>query len=206
MRCLNVGTTNQIAVLGNQHKQHLNITCSKCTLVVFNHRSKGTAIVPSRPCLLLTRLYIQMAISRATSELGYSALRPKQELAVRHILRGSDVFVSLPTGSGKSSYYCLLSRAFDFLRQRTALRESRASSRLCHEPHNFEPRRNTSGNLSALPKTSATPCFKSGKTNSLEEPNSFLRSDGRRKTSQSEQLSTLLADAIACFHFIIDIV
>ena len=68
MRCRNVGNTNQIAVSVNQHKQHLNITCS----VVFNHRSsKSTTIVPVRPCLLLTRLYIQMAISRATSELGY---------------------------------------------------------------------------------------------------------------------------------------
>ena len=28
-------STNQIAVSGNQHKEHLNIKCSKCTLVVF---------------------------------------------------------------------------------------------------------------------------------------------------------------------------
>ena len=48
VRCQNVGSTNQIAVSGIQHKQHLNITCSKCTLVLFNHRSSNsTAIVPA---------------------------------------------------------------------------------------------------------------------------------------------------------------
>ena len=35
VRCRHVGSINQIAVSGNQHKQHLNIKCSKCTLVVF---------------------------------------------------------------------------------------------------------------------------------------------------------------------------
>ena len=108
------------------------------------------------------------------------------------------MLVSLPTGSGKSSCYCLLSRAFDFLRKRAAL----TSSRLCHGPHNFEPRRNTSGNLSALPETSATTYFKGGKTKSPEELNTFLRSDGLRKMSQ--QLNTLLADAIVRFRLILE--
>ena len=112
------------------------------------------------------------------------------------------MLVSLPTCSGKSSCYCLLSRAFDFLRKPAALRGSIASSRLCHGPHNFEPRRNTSGNLSALPETSATTCFKGGKTNSPEELNTFLRSDGLRKVSQ--QLNTLLADAIVRFCLILE--
>ena len=66
VRCRNVGSTNQIVVSGNQHKQHLTITCSKCTLDRKSRRSrqghkrrsnKSTAIVPARPCLLLTRLY-----------------------------------------------------------------------------------------------------------------------------------------------------
>ena len=38
---------------------------------------------------------ISKAISYATKALGYSELRPNQELAVKHFLRGHDIFVSL---------------------------------------------------------------------------------------------------------------
>ena len=48
------------------------------------------------------------AIASATEKLGYSELRKNQELVVRHFPRERDVFVSLPTGSGKSVCYCLL--------------------------------------------------------------------------------------------------
>ena len=61
---------------------------------------------------------ISKAISYATEALGYSELRPNQELAVKHFLCGHDVFVSLPTRSSKSLCYCLLPKAFDFLWQR----------------------------------------------------------------------------------------
>ena len=144
-----------------------------------------------------------MAIFRAPSELGDSALRPKKELAKRHFfLRKQRVCIS-PSGSGKSSYYYLLSRAFDFLRQRTALRESIASSRLYHGPHNFEPRRKHRATCPLYRKHRLPPISRGKKK--LEERNTFLRSDDRKKTLQSEQLTkinTLLADATAHFHFI----
>ena len=57
------------------------------------------------------------AISKATKLLGYTELRPKQELVVKRFLQGRDVFVSLPTGSGKSLCYCLLPAVFNELRK-----------------------------------------------------------------------------------------
>ena len=62
--------------------------------------------------MAVSEVRISKAISYATKALGYSELRPNQELAVKHFLRGHDVFVSLPTGS--SLCYCLLPKAFDF--------------------------------------------------------------------------------------------
>ncbi len=57
---------------------------------------------------------IDDALRTATKEMGYSDLRPKQEEVVRNFMRGRDVFVSLPTGSGKSLCYSVL-RVLEFL-------------------------------------------------------------------------------------------
>ena len=51
---------------------------------------------------------VASALSRAATKLGYSTLLPQQERVVRAFVQGRDVFVSLPTGSGKSLCYCLL--------------------------------------------------------------------------------------------------
>ena len=57
-------------------------------------------------------------IVRAGQKLGYSSLRENQLQAVRSFMEGNDVFVILPTGSGKSLCFSVLPIAFDFLFER----------------------------------------------------------------------------------------
>ncbi len=58
------------------------------------------------------------AIRVATIKLGYKELKPSQELAVRSLVDGRDVFVSLPTAdSGKSLCFCVLPGVFDEFRK-----------------------------------------------------------------------------------------
>ena len=61
---------------------------------------------------------IQSAVARCASALGYAALRPKRSAVVEEFLRGRDVFVSLPTGSGKSLCFAILPKVFDELLNR----------------------------------------------------------------------------------------
>ena len=58
---------------------------------------------------------IQEAITTSAIQLGYSCLRDQQRLAVFHFMMGNDVFLSLPTGSGKSLCYWILPKTFDNL-------------------------------------------------------------------------------------------
>ncbi len=54
-------------------------------------------------------------IVKAAGSLGYT-LKPEQKQALLKFVGGQDVFVSLPTGFGKSLCYTLLPRIFDLLR------------------------------------------------------------------------------------------
>ena len=57
----------------------------------------------------------ERAMEAAVTRLGYSGLRDNQRKVVLRFLEGNDVFVSLPTGSGKSLCYWILPFVFDYL-------------------------------------------------------------------------------------------
>ena len=52
--------------------------------------------------IFIKSLLRDSVIQRASIALGYSQLRPNQYEAVKLFLEGNDVFVVLPTGSGKA--------------------------------------------------------------------------------------------------------
>ena len=61
---------------------------------------------------------LDQAIEAACTKLGYAGLIPEQEKAVRSFVSGRDVFLSLPTGSGKSICFAVLLWIFNELHQR----------------------------------------------------------------------------------------
>ena len=58
----------------------------------------------------------KVAIMYSVQKLGYDKPSEEQEKAVSKFLRGQDVFISLPTGAGKSLCYACLTLSFDYLR------------------------------------------------------------------------------------------
>ena len=61
-----------------------------------------------------SRPRIEATLSNAACRLGYQHPTDEQRKAVIHFVSGEDVFVSLPTGAGKSLCYGLLPFVFDF--------------------------------------------------------------------------------------------
>ena len=59
---------------------------------------------------------LQQALDEVLRETGFTQLRPKQREAIEAFVSGKDVFVSLPTGYGKSVIYGILPSLFDKLK------------------------------------------------------------------------------------------
>ena len=58
---------------------------------------------------------IQQAIIEAAQRLGYANVREVQAKAISSIVAGKDVFISLPTATGKSLCFALVLLVFDHL-------------------------------------------------------------------------------------------
>ena len=65
----------------------------------------------------MTPCDIEAAIDYAAGIVGVKTLKPQQREALLSFALGKDVFVSLPTGFGKSFCYVLLPPVFDHLRR-----------------------------------------------------------------------------------------
>ena len=63
-----------------------------------------------------SKFSISLAVSEAAKALGYE-LREQQSKVAESFTSGRDVFVSLPTGSGKTLCYSVLPGTFDRLRE-----------------------------------------------------------------------------------------
>ena len=68
--------------------------------------------------MAVSNLELDSAIMQASQQLGYATIRPDQITAIKSFMEGLDVFISLPTGSGKSLCFFVLPYAFDYLYKR----------------------------------------------------------------------------------------
>ena len=59
---------------------------------------------------------INAAIERPVTEAGLEKLKAEQVQVIHQFVSGKDIFMSLPTGYGKSLCYALLPLVFDSLR------------------------------------------------------------------------------------------
>ena len=76
----------------------------------------ATVFVPRcRLKLTVTLVSVQQAITQSVKELGYDQPTDDQAEVLQKFVSGRDVFISLPTGSGKSQTLCFtcVSLVFD---------------------------------------------------------------------------------------------
>ena len=68
--------------------------------------------------MAVSNLELDNAIIQASQQLGYATIRPDQNTAIESFMEGLDVFISLPTESGRSVCFSVLPYAFDYLYKR----------------------------------------------------------------------------------------
>ena len=61
---------------------------------------------------------VEQAILTTVQRLGYDVPTPEQTAALESFVRGEDVLVCLPTGSGKSLWHACLPYIFDILHKK----------------------------------------------------------------------------------------
>ena len=78
--------------------------------------AESVLIVP-RLNAIVNELDVRVAILGSVQSMGYDSPTESQRSAVDMFVRGHDVFIALPTGSGKSLCFASLPGVFDRLRQ-----------------------------------------------------------------------------------------
>jgi len=66
-----------------------------------------------------SEIELKTVLANICERLGYSTLRPEQTEAVSAFAGGKDVFVALPTGSGKSLCFAIPPWVFDVLHRQS---------------------------------------------------------------------------------------
>lgn len=72
--------------------------------------------LPVLPKTAAAEVDMEVAIAEAAKAAGVLSLKGEQQRAVKAFAEGSDVFVALPTGYGKSLIYGILPGVFDLIR------------------------------------------------------------------------------------------
>ena len=83
---------------------------------------EGAYLVP-RIGTLVSKADLEMILLSVIQKMGYDRPTDDQKKTVEAFVLGKDVFISLPTGSGKSLCYACLPHLFDELRRRSGARE-----------------------------------------------------------------------------------
>ena len=83
---------------------------------------EGTYLVP-RIGTLISKADLVMILLSFVQKMGYGCPADDQKKTAEAFVLGKDVFISLPTGSGKSLCYACLPHVFNELRRRSGARE-----------------------------------------------------------------------------------